>query len=312
MKAMMNDNGFFFFKFSDEAGMLNVLKGGPWIIRSQPLCLNVWSPTTKLEKKGVKTVQIWVKIHDVPIAAYTEDGLSLIATTIGVPKALDSYTSAMCMDMWGRSSYARALIEVSADKQLREEISLAIPEPEGEGFIKESLSVEYEWNPLRCNHCSVFGHSDMQCPCQPKSQANVRNDVKTGKKPVVDAEGYTGVYGKKAAKKTGFPINKPKQKFEYRPVGAKKNPETSSGPREQSTQSFHSANPFDALNDQAANEVDERNNSGDTSKNVQDEVQDEVFTDADVFDMDAYLRHGTTKTDHKKGASTPSSLVING
>ncbi|KAJ0615163.1 putative RNA-directed DNA polymerase [Helianthus annuus] len=276
IKAMMNDNGFFFFKFSDEAGMLNVLKGGPWIIRSQPLCLNVWSPTTKLEKKGVKSVQIWVKIHDVPIAAYTEDGLSLIATTIGVPKALDSYTSAMCMDMWGRSSYARALIEVSADKQLREEISLAIPEPEGEGFIKESLSVEYEWNPLRCSHCSVFGHSDLQCPCQPKSQANVRNDVKKGKKPVVDAEGYTGVYGKKAAKKPGFPINKPKQKFEYRPVGVKKNLETSSGSREKSTPSFHSANPFDALNDPTANEVDERNNSGDASKNVQDEVQDEV------------------------------------
>ncbi|XP_022014985.1 uncharacterized protein LOC110914504 [Helianthus annuus] len=192
-KSMMNDNGFFFFKFSDEAGLLNVLKDGPWIIRSQPLFLNVWSPTTKLEKKGVKKVQIWVKIHDVPIAAYTEDGLSLIATTIGEPKALDSYTSAMCTDMWGRSSYARALVEVSADKQLREEIKLAVPDLEGEGFVKESLSVEYEWNPLRCAHCCVFGHSDDHCPYQPKIQINAHNASKNGKKPVVDEEGVNEV-----------------------------------------------------------------------------------------------------------------------
>ncbi|XP_022024397.1 uncharacterized protein LOC110924709 [Helianthus annuus] len=310
LKSMMNDNGFFFFKFSDEAGMSKVLKDGPWIIRSQPLFLNIWSPATKLEKKGVKNVQIWVKIHDVPIAAYTEDGLSLIATTIGEPKALDSYTSAMCTDMWGRSSYARALIEVSADKQLKEEIKLAVPDLEGEGFIKESLSVEYEWNPLRCAHCCVFGHSDDHCPFQSKIHSKGQNASKNGKKPVVDDEGYTGVYGKKAAKKSGFPINKPKPKFEYRPVAAKKTQDTGGS----SALKFQTSNPFDIFNDPSIGEGGETSKSGEARVNVDDEDDEEVeevFSEVDGYDMDGFLRQGSSNFEHKKGASTPSSLVIN-
>ncbi|XP_022040984.1 uncharacterized protein LOC110943550 [Helianthus annuus] len=303
-KSMMNANGFFFFKFADEASMLNVLKDGPWIIRSQPLFLDIWSPTSKLEKKEVKKVQIWVKIHDVPIAAYTEDGLSMIATTIGEPKLLDSYTSTMCMDMWGRSSYARALIEVSADKCLREKVTLAIPEPEGEGFIKESMSVEYEWSPLRCGHCCVFGHSDEACPNQPKQQGNIRNDNRAGKKPVIDEEGYTGVHGKKTAKKTGFPVNKPKPKFEYRPVVSKKNHVPGSGSSESN---FQSTNPFDVLNNLSGNE--EEAGSKPAEVHVVDdeaEVEDE-FEKRDEYELDDFWCQGTLKNDNKKGASTPSS-----
>ncbi|XP_021979838.1 uncharacterized protein LOC110875957 [Helianthus annuus] len=286
-KAMMNDNGFFFFKFSDEAGMMNVLKDGPWIIRSQPFFLNIWSPTTKLEKKGVKNVQVWVKIHDVPIAAYTEDGLSMIATTIGVPKALDSYTSSMCMDMWGRSSYARALIEISADKKLREKITLTIPEPEGEGFIKETMSVEFEWVPLRCGLCCVFGHSDDSCPHHPKVQSVARNNSRAGKKPVVDDDGYTGVHGKKVARKAAFPINKPKPKFEYRPVVSNKSQDGASG-SSASASRFQSTNPFDALNDPNVAEVDGNKSGEGRGGDGEDEVE-EVFNEADGYGMDAGL-----------------------
>ncbi|XP_022007408.1 uncharacterized protein LOC110906609 [Helianthus annuus] len=189
-KTMMNANGFFFFKFSDELGMMNVLKDGPWIIKSQPLFLNNWTPTTKLEKKEVKKVQVWVKIHEVPIAAYTEDGLSLIAMTLGEPKMLDSFTASMCTDSWGRSSYARALIEILADKEMREEVTIAIPEPEGEGFVKVTMYVEYEWSPYRCAKCCVFGHSNEMCPKQPlkeskiryESQKRINQQVKSAKK----------------------------------------------------------------------------------------------------------------------------------
>ncbi|XP_022014955.1 uncharacterized protein LOC110914476 [Helianthus annuus] len=204
VKPMMNANGFFFFfKFADHAGMMVVLKEGPWVIRSQPLFLCEWSPNTKLVKKEVKNEQLWVRIHDVPLAAYTEDGLSLIVTAIGVPKLLDSYTTSMCMDSWGRSSYARALIEVSADKELKKETTMAIPKLDGDGYVKETMYVEYEWNPHRCSHCCVFGHSNDQCP---SLQKNVVKDDKSrkppvqgrgsGKKPMVDEEGYMGVQAK--------------------------------------------------------------------------------------------------------------------
>nr|GEV51264.1 hypothetical protein [Tanacetum cinerariifolium] len=57
-------------------------------------------------------------MHKVPIVAYSEDGLSLIATQIGTPIMLDAFTSSMCVDSWGRIGFARALIERLVSKPL--------------------------------------------------------------------------------------------------------------------------------------------------------------------------------------------------
>ncbi|GJX33496.1 retrotransposon protein, putative, ty1-copia subclass [Tanacetum coccineum] len=81
------------------------------------------------------TIPIWVKLHDVPITAFSEDGLSVIATKLGTPLMLDSYTSDMCMQSWGRSSYARVMIELRADVELKDNIVVAMPKIIGEGFI---------------------------------------------------------------------------------------------------------------------------------------------------------------------------------
>ncbi|GJW94029.1 putative ribonuclease H-like domain-containing protein [Tanacetum coccineum] len=77
---------------------------------------------------------VWVKLHGVPVTAFTEDGLSAIATNIDTPLMLDSYTSDMCIQSWGRSSYARALIEIRADLELKDTIVVAMPKLIGEGF----------------------------------------------------------------------------------------------------------------------------------------------------------------------------------
>nr|GEU99012.1 U5 small nuclear ribonucleoprotein helicase [Tanacetum cinerariifolium] len=66
-----------------------------------------------------------VKFHDVPITAFTEYGLSAIATKLGSPLMLDSYTAAMCIDSWGRASYARAMIDLK--------LITLVDEEEGEG-----------------------------------------------------------------------------------------------------------------------------------------------------------------------------------
>jgi hypothetical protein len=90
-KMMMNSNGFFFFRFADKKGMLDVLEGGPWLVRNKPIFLNVWSPASKLKKEDIQQVAVWVKFHDVPLAAYSDDGLSMMAKKVGKPKLLDTY-----------------------------------------------------------------------------------------------------------------------------------------------------------------------------------------------------------------------------
>ncbi|GJX37958.1 hypothetical protein Tco_0251261 [Tanacetum coccineum] len=60
-KVIKDEDGFFFFKFTSLSGLEQVTK-----------------------------VLVWVKMHKVPVVAYSEDGLSLIATQIGKPVMLDA------------------------------------------------------------------------------------------------------------------------------------------------------------------------------------------------------------------------------
>ncbi|GKF19243.1 primary amine oxidase-like protein, partial [Tanacetum coccineum] len=67
---------------SVHEGVDSVLRDGPWMIRGIPIFLNKWSPSVSLLKEDLSRVPVWVKFHDVPLVAYTSDGLSLIAMKI--------------------------------------------------------------------------------------------------------------------------------------------------------------------------------------------------------------------------------------
>ncbi|GJV33309.1 hypothetical protein Tco_1393709, partial [Tanacetum coccineum] len=68
-----------------------------------------------------------VKLHGVPVTTFSEDGLSAITTNLGTLLMLDSYTSDMCMQSWGGSSYARLMIELRADVEFKDNIVVAMP-----------------------------------------------------------------------------------------------------------------------------------------------------------------------------------------
>ncbi|GJV05024.1 uncharacterized protein Tco_1338593 [Tanacetum coccineum] len=175
-KIMMNSKGFYFFKFSSKNGIEDV------------------------------------KMHDIPVAAFTANGLSAIATKIGTPIMLDSYTSDMCSESWGKSSYARAMVEVHVDKEMKTSMVIAIPNLEDEGYTRETVTFEYEWLPLSCPNCQIFGHTNASCPFTDK--------VNTKKNEEIINDGFQMVKGHNNARKQndktmGF---KTKSSFVYRPV----------------------------------------------------------------------------------------------
>ncbi|XP_021979837.1 uncharacterized protein LOC110875955 [Helianthus annuus] len=311
-RLMMNSNGFFFFKFDSAEGMAKVLEGGPWLIRKNPLFLNVWSPSVILRKEGIKTVPVWVKFHNVPIAVYTDDGLSLLASKIGVPKRLVSYTADMCMENWGRTSFARAMIEVSADNELKDHIVVAIPKLDEGGYVTEKVKVEYEWKPQRCSECYLFGHCNATCPKAP--------NVKT-KQVTVDDEGFVTDTRKTA--KYGFPQKKPKAKFIYRQKADHSKPSSSGtkhddgeGNKNQGSDTaiksnLNLRNSFSALsNDQSLDgDVGMRGSSSgnlDTSYKKDDGVMEQLQTEISDF------MNANTNGKHSEGASTPGQVVFNG
>ncbi|GJY32045.1 zinc knuckle CX2CX4HX4C containing protein [Tanacetum coccineum] len=119
---------------------------------------------TRLCKEELTRIPVWVKIHDVPIQVFSEDDLSIIPSQIGKPIMLDSYAFTICTESWGRSSFAQCLIEFNADDVLKESLTMGVPLIEGLGFTIETVNIESEWKPPRCDLCKIFGHVHDHCP----------------------------------------------------------------------------------------------------------------------------------------------------
>ncbi|GJY92279.1 hypothetical protein Tco_0508061 [Tanacetum coccineum] len=197
-KVMRNDDGVFMFKFASEEGLEQVLQRGPWMIRKSPVILTKWFSSLSLKKGKVMSVPVWVKLHGVPILAYSEDGLSLIATQIGKPLLLDAFTSSMCVESRSQINFARAFIEVSSESELKSKVTMAILNEEGDGYTKEVIRVEYEWKPPHCGDCKIFGHDLLQCPKHVKETViNDPSKVGTSTTTVTSSDRFTEVTRKK-------------------------------------------------------------------------------------------------------------------
>ncbi|GJW25656.1 zinc knuckle CX2CX4HX4C containing protein [Tanacetum coccineum] len=140
LKRTQLHEDFFMFQFNTKEGMESVMESGPWLVRGVPLILNIWNQNSELKKDAIKSAPLWVKLHHVPIVAYSEIGLSLITTQL-------------------------------AEEELKDSIVIAIPLSNGKGHTLAKIEVEYEWNPPRCNTCKVFDHVNDKCPKNPKVDA---------------------------------------------------------------------------------------------------------------------------------------------
>ncbi|GJV86339.1 cytokinin dehydrogenase 3-like protein [Tanacetum coccineum] len=170
-----------------------MLKNVPWFIQNNLLILKKWHPDKNLLKKDMSTILVWLKLHGVPVTAFNKDGLSAIATKQGTPLMPDSYTSDMCMQSWGRSSYARVMIELQADVELNDNIVMSMPKITREGHYTCNVRVEYEWKPPRCSSFKVFGHIHEEClkgveyrPVPKKPTASSSGNKKKGVEPTIE------------------------------------------------------------------------------------------------------------------------------
>nr|GEV22202.1 hypothetical protein [Tanacetum cinerariifolium] len=194
----------FSFQFSSMNGLDAMLENGPWF---NPIILKKCHPDENLLKEDISTISVWVKLHGVPLTAFSEDGLSTIATKLCTPLILDSYTSNMFMQSWGMSSFARVMIELRADVKLRYHIVVDMPKITRKGHYTCNVRVEYEWKPPRCSSCKIFGHIHEERP------KNIGvGEKKTVKKPSQTSRGVS------VGLKLAF-----KPQKEYRPVTRKPN-----------------------------------------------------------------------------------------
>lgn len=184
---MMNSSGFYFFKFNNVGGSINVVEAGPIMIRGVPLFIFPWDPTKGLVKPTHTSCPLWVKLHNIPLVAFNTEGISRIASALGIPKQMDACTASMCDKAWGRPGFAKVLIETWAVGELKRELKVVIPNLDGSEGASVNIQVEYLWEPVQCSHCLVFGHKLATCVHRPK-ELKMSTENKE-----VDAEGFTRV-----------------------------------------------------------------------------------------------------------------------
>ncbi|GKD38397.1 beta-caryophyllene synthase, partial [Tanacetum coccineum] len=170
----------FSFQFSSMEGLNAMLEIGPLFIRNNPLILRKWHPDVNLLKEDVGTVSVWVKLHGVPVTAFSEDGLSAIVTKLDTPLMLDSYTSDMCMQSWGRSSYVRAMIELRADVELKDNIVATMPKIIGEATILVIFVLSMSGNLLDVHVKNVESAKEVSKSNLFEVLTSVENDMELG------------------------------------------------------------------------------------------------------------------------------------
>ncbi|GJS01145.1 nucleotide-diphospho-sugar transferase [Tanacetum coccineum] len=128
----------FSFQFSSIDGLDAMLENGPWIIQKNLLILKKWHLDENLLKEDVSIVPIWVKLHGVHVTAFSEDGLSAIATKL-------------------------VMIELRADVELKDNIIVAMPKITKKCYYTCNVRVEHKWKPPRRSSCKVFGNIHEAC-----------------------------------------------------------------------------------------------------------------------------------------------------
>nr|GEW46639.1 hypothetical protein [Tanacetum cinerariifolium] len=284
LKRIQLHEEFFLFQFNTKEGMESVLENGPWLIRHVPLLLNEWTANTILKKDEIKRVPI------------------------GKPLMLDSYTSNMCLNSWGRSAYAWVLIEIAADFELMKSLIVAIPVGNKEGHTFAMIDIKYEWTPPRCASCHIFDHVSEKCPKLPKV-ASSEKVIEEGFIEVKKKKTKTKKKSKKQVK--GVRLNKPTLNLQYQRVDKGKSSKINNGfTNKESTDrgpiQITTKNSFSALSKETDINLKDKecvNADGQTP------VESQFVNDSDE-DVDEYttMEEPSKADSNNQGASTPTEM----
>ena len=134
------------------------------MITGMHIFLRRWTQGLKLSKGAVNKIPVWIQLHDVPLEYWTADGLSYLASAVGLPLYADSDT-----ENYRRVSFARICVELDASKPLVKEFEAITMQSSQDSsssishFGTAKIRVSYQWKPPACSLCAVFKHSLEAC-----------------------------------------------------------------------------------------------------------------------------------------------------
>lgn len=157
--VFLHSKGYYIFKFKSVSARDNVLASGPWHFASKVIVLQPWKEGVEFSKSDQLKIPIWVKLSQIPLSYWSDEGISYLASAIGRPLFTDEMTSKHDL-----MQFARVCIEVQASFSFPSSINVVVLNEETSEDIIVPVSVEYQSRPPSCPSCKVFGHSPLKCP----------------------------------------------------------------------------------------------------------------------------------------------------
>ncbi|GKA07497.1 RNA-directed DNA polymerase, eukaryota, reverse transcriptase zinc-binding domain protein [Tanacetum coccineum] len=174
----MRVDGTCMFRFRSEEGMNKVLELGPWLVNNKPLFMQKWDLIIGMDKIEQTKVPLWVTLVNIPMEAWSSEGISALASSLGKPLQMDNMTARRCQFGEGRLDFARVLVEFDVVKGCKEKIEIQYRDMNKNVKGTKQVNVEYAWKPKICSHCHVIRHSFDNCTKREKSIEEKERDAK--------------------------------------------------------------------------------------------------------------------------------------
>ncbi|KAK4384388.1 hypothetical protein Sango_3065800 [Sesamum angolense] len=94
-------------------------------------------------------VPVWIMLRHLPVVFWTDDGLSTVASGVGLPLYQDTITRACT-----RLDFARVCVMLDISSTLPKHLIIMMPREDGTE-VPCKVEVEYEWVPPKCKNCII-------------------------------------------------------------------------------------------------------------------------------------------------------------
>lgn len=149
-KRIAMEGGLFLVRFNTGEERDRVLKAGLCFFDKRPVLMQPWQPDIQFDRENIDKLPIWIQLPQLDQQFWGAPSLSKIGSLIGRPLKTDKPTKERSV-----LGYARLLIEVKIGATLPDEVDIA-----DEYGVLQKQKVIYEWNPVKCAHCKMFGHEE--------------------------------------------------------------------------------------------------------------------------------------------------------
>ncbi|GJT48905.1 hypothetical protein Tco_0975062 [Tanacetum coccineum] len=100
-------------------------------------------------------------------------------------------------DIYGdHTASCAVIVEINANKGYKDIIEIQYVDAQKVKKRAKTVQVEYQWKPISCNHCKMFGHGLIECKNMPKTEAYIKMK-RSERKEKTDLAGFEVVKNKK-------------------------------------------------------------------------------------------------------------------